>query len=175
MVKKLFSKRKEDIVFPLLIVVILLLLFILTIGVLDSISVRSAEKAKKRASSFSNLSSESGLFSKNMLEHANQWKTVILADSSVTRKDTNSWLIHEEANRYSIEYVVEQDAFVVTIHGQPYDIHKAEAEAWFLGKGLTAQDLCILPVVFGATYLATEDMADISFLFPTGCLAAESY
>jgi len=87
----------------------------------------------------------------------------------VTQTDKESGdLILLDNDNLAIKYLISNKQFLVEIKKAPFEKGKKEAEEWFMGKGFTREDLCLLRINFGAQRTIKPSLSN-SDMFPSGC------
>ncbi len=77
-------------------------------------------------------------------------------------------LVLETNADFEIKYLIFNEQFVVTVKEEPFGPNKQQAQAWFLDKGFTAENLCPLKLTFAASREVAPDFSQKDAL-PTGC------
>lgn len=99
-------------------------------------------------------------------------KNAIQLKNELTKTDKKTGeLTLEDNEKFRIDYMIQQDQFMVIIKKSPFAENKAQAEQWFKNKGFGQTSLCVLKVYFTAFREVTDVGTAPEVVVPTGCPA----
>ncbi|KKS03769.1 hypothetical protein A2W70_02485 [Candidatus Curtissbacteria bacterium RIFCSPLOWO2_02_41_11] len=67
-----------------------------------------------------------------------------------------------------ITYLISNDQFIVEIKEAPFEDGKKQIESWFINKGFTQGELCVLRISFGTSKTIKPNLTS-SEILPLGC------
>jgi|SRR3989344_5071398 len=68
--------------------------------------------------------------------------------SQITKTDKTEGDLTTDYPEFTVDYLISNDRYIVTIKQNPFSEMKKKAENWFISQGFSQQDLCVLKISF---------------------------